>query len=76
MAKVLSTSNATTTSSSAHVKWSVVGKPVESLSNIVGIDRTIKEACNIGGAVAPSYQRLLLELPIDEDILAVAQFII
>jgi hypothetical protein len=55
---------------------SVIGRPVESFSNIVGIDRTIKEACNIGGAIEPSTQRLLLELPTDDDRLAVANFII
>lgn len=32
---------------------SVIGRPVESFSNIVGTDRLIKEACNIGGAIAP-----------------------
>jgi hypothetical protein len=45
---------------------------VESFSNIVGTDRIIKEACNIGDAIAPSFQRLLLELPTDDDRLAVA----
>jgi len=55
---------------------SVIGRPVESFSNIVGIDRTIKEACNIGGVITPSFQRLLLELPTDDDRLAVANFII
>ena len=55
---------------------SVIGRPVESFSNTVGTDRIIKEACNIGGAIAPSFQRLLLELPTDDDRLAVANFII
>jgi hypothetical protein len=55
---------------------SVIGRPVESFSNIVGIDRIIKEACNIGSAIEPSIQRLLLELPTDDDRLAVAYFII
>jgi hypothetical protein len=55
---------------------SIIGRPVESFSNIVGTDRTIKEACNIGGAIAPYFQRLLLELPTDDDRLAVANFII
>jgi hypothetical protein len=43
---------------------SVIGRPVESFSNIVATDRIIKEACNIGGAIQPSFQRLLLELSI------------
>lgn len=55
---------------------SVIGRPVESFSNIVATDRIIKEACNIGGAIQPSFQRLLLELPTDDDRLAVASFII
>ena len=33
---------------------SVIGRPVEFFLNIVGTDRIIKEACNIGGAIAPS----------------------
>lgn len=55
---------------------SIIGRPVDSFSNIVGTDRIIKEACNVGGAIAPSIQRLLLELPTDDDKLAVANFII
>jgi hypothetical protein len=55
---------------------SVIGRPVESFSNVIGTDRTIKEACNIGGAIAPYFQGLLLELPSDDDRLAVANFII
>jgi hypothetical protein len=55
---------------------SVIGRLVESFSNTVGTDRIIKEACNIGGAIAPSFQRLLLELPTVDDRLAVANFII
>ena len=53
---------------------SVIGRPVESFSNIVATDHIIKEACN--GAIAPSIQRLLLELPTDDGKLAVANFII
>ncbi len=53
---------------------SVIGRPVESFSNIVATDRIIKEACN--GAIAPSIQRLLLELPTDDGKLAVVNFII
>jgi hypothetical protein len=55
---------------------SIIDRPVESFSNIVGTDRIIKEACNIGGTIAPSIQLLLLELPTDDDRLAVANFII
>ena len=55
---------------------SVICRPVESFSNVVGTDRIIKEACNLGGVIAPSIQRLLLELPTDDDKLAVANFII
>jgi hypothetical protein len=54
----------------------IIGRPVDSFSNIVGTDRIIKEACNVGGAIAPSIQRLLSELPTDDDKLAVANFII
>jgi hypothetical protein len=55
---------------------SVIGRPVESFSNIVGTDRIIKEASNIDGAIVPSIQRLLLELPTADDRLVVANFII
>ena len=55
---------------------SVIGRPVESFSNIIATDRIIKKACNIGGAIQPSFQRLLLEIPTDDDRLAVANFII
>jgi integrase len=55
---------------------SQVGRPVESFSNVVGIDRKLKQACSIGGDVAPSFQRLLLELPTDKDREMVADFII
>ncbi len=55
---------------------SVIGRPVESFSNIVATNRIIKEACNIGGVIQPSFQRLLLELPTDDDRRAVANFII
>lgn len=54
---------------------SMIGRPVDSFSNIVGTDRIIKEACNVSGAIAPSIQRLLRELPTDDDKLAVANFI-
>ena len=55
---------------------SIIGRPVDSFSNIVGTDRIIKEACNVGDAIAPSIQRLLSEIPTDDDKLAVANFII
>ncbi len=56
---------------------SIIGRPVDSFSNIVGTDRIIKEACNVGGgAIEPSIQRLLMELPTDDDKLAMANFII
>jgi hypothetical protein len=55
---------------------SVIGRPVGSFSNIAETDRIIKEADNIECAIAPSVQRLLLELPTNDDRLAVANFII
>jgi hypothetical protein len=55
----------------------VIGQPVESFSNVVGVDRKVKQACcNIGGQVPASLQRLFLELPRDEDKELVAEFII
>jgi hypothetical protein len=74
MAKVTAYTTTTTNSPSSPTPSSkfVIGRPVESFSNIVGTDRTIQEACNIGGAIMPSFQRLLLELPTDDDRLAVA----
>ena len=87
MAKVTTSTTANSPSSSVRTERpgylvdsssskSVIGRPVESFSNIVVTDRIIKEACNIGGAIAPYFQRLLLELPTDDDRLAVANFII
>jgi hypothetical protein len=54
----------------------VIGQPVESFSNNVGIDRTIKEARSIGGELLPSFQRMFLQLPTDKDMLLLAEFII
>jgi hypothetical protein len=54
----------------------VIGQPVELFSNNVGIDRTIKEACSIGGDLLPSFQRMFLRLPTNKDILLLADFII
>jgi hypothetical protein len=69
--------NETIQTDSNHKKVKVVvGQPVESFSNVVGIDRKIKQACNIGGQVPASLQRLFLELPRDEDKELVADFII
>lgn len=57
-------------------KKKVIGRPVESFSNIVGIDRKVKQACSIGGQVPASLQRLFLELARDEDKELIADFII
>jgi hypothetical protein len=46
-------------------KKKVIGQPVESFSNNVAIDRTIKQACSIGGDLAPGFQRMFLQLPTD-----------
>ena len=56
----------------------VIGRrqPVESFSNVVGVDRKVKHACSIGGQLPVSLQRLFLELPRDEDKELVADFII
>jgi len=53
-----------------------VGQPVESFSNVVGVDRKVKQACSIGGQVPASLQRLVLELSRDEDKELIADFII
>jgi hypothetical protein len=52
-----------------------IGQPVESFSNNVSVDRTIKQACSLGGDLPPGFQRLFLELPTDED-RVLADFII
>lgn len=57
-------------------KKKVIGRPVDSFSNNIGIDRKCKQACTIGGEVLPSFQWLLLELPTDKDRELVADFII
>jgi hypothetical protein len=57
-------------------KVKVVGQPVESFSNVVAVDRKVKQACSIGGQMPTSLQRLFLELPRDEDRELVADFII
>jgi hypothetical protein len=59
-----------------HHNKKVIGQPVEFFSNVVGIERKVKQACSIGGQVPASLQRLLLELPRDEDKELIADFII
>jgi hypothetical protein len=54
MAKVAAYNTTNSPSSSSSTSKSIIGRPVESFSNIVGTDRTIKEACNIGGVIASS----------------------
>lgn len=53
----------------------VVGQPVEFFSNDLSVNRKVKLASSIGSNLAPSHQRLFLELPRDEDKVAVADFI-
>ncbi len=53
-------------------KKKVIGRPVESFSNVVSVDRKVKQACSIGGNLLPSYQRLFLELPRDDGKVLVA----
>jgi hypothetical protein len=54
----------------------IIGKPVDSFSNNVSVDRKVKEACTINGELLPSFQRLFLELPTDHAKELVADFII
>jgi hypothetical protein len=54
----------------------VIGQPVESFSNNVGVDRTIKQACSVGGDLLPSFQRIFLQLPTDKNMLLLAEFTI
>ena len=44
----------------------VMGRPIESISNNVSVDRKVKEACAISGQMRPSFQRLFLELSTDD----------
>jgi hypothetical protein len=57
-------------------KKKIIGQPVESFSNDPSVDNRIKLACSIGSKLPPSHQRLLLELPRDDDKILVADFII
>jgi hypothetical protein len=57
-------------------KKKVIGGPVESFSNIVSVDRKVKQACSIGGNLLPSYRRLFLELPRDDGKVLMADHII
>jgi integrase/recombinase XerD len=54
----------------------IIGKPIDSFSNNVSVDRKVKEACTINGQLPPSFQRLFLELPTDHAKELVADFII
>lgn len=57
-------------------KKKIIGQRVESFSNDPSVDNRIKLACSIGSKLPPSHQRLLLELPRDDDKILVADFII
>jgi hypothetical protein len=43
-------------------KKKMIGGPAESFSNIVSVDRKVKQAFSIGGNLLPSYRRLFLGL--------------
>ena len=63
-------------STNGKTKKKIIGQPVESFSNDPSVDNRIKLACSIGSKLPPSHQRLLLELPRDDDKILVADFII
>lgn len=54
----------------------LVGQPVDSFSNDLAVDRKVKLASGVGSNLPPSHQRLFLEIPKDEDKVAIADFII
>lgn len=57
-------------------KKKVIGGPAESFSNIVSVDRKVKQACSIGGNLLPRYRHLFLELPRDDGKVLMADQII